>query len=135
MAQTPLLPHEVLAGIMKLLDMRHRLSSCALVHSTWAAAARAATDSIQVQLRSDFHCYTLFEWLRQHGEHSRSLRLDAQGLYIGRIPGSYLLDLHLSDAQLHLAPSCHANNVLAGATALTYLGLRACSMRSRGDSL
>lgn len=46
---------------------QERLSTCALVCSTWAAAGAGASKALVVQLRSQAQADNLSAWLDQHG--------------------------------------------------------------------
>jgi len=47
--------------------LQDRLSSCALVCTTWAAAGAAASKALHVQLRDQGQADNLGAWLAQHG--------------------------------------------------------------------
>ena len=58
--------HDILAIIM-LVVLQERLSTCALVCSTWAAAAASSSKTLMVHLRSQVQADNLAAWLVQHG--------------------------------------------------------------------
>lgn len=66
------LPPSLLRNLLGLQELTFRLNTCALVHSTWAAAAVEASDRIEVrrwswkQERFD----SLAAWLRRHASAS-----------------------------------------------------------------
>lgn len=49
------------------VPLQARLRSCALVCRTWAAAAAAATTTLDMQLRDQAHADSLSKWLGTHG--------------------------------------------------------------------
>jgi len=56
------LPLEQLAQVLQHVPLKERLSSCALVHSSWRAAAAEATTEIECSYNSN----SLSAWLRSH---------------------------------------------------------------------
>lgn len=95
------LPREVLVHIL-LVEVRHRLSSCILVHSTWAAAALAAADSIHTGWRVEYDVDGLLDWLEEHGgERVTSLWFFVAELQeVSHIPCSRLRDLEVRWGEL-----------------------------------
>lgn len=82
------LPFEVVVAVLQRVTQQQRLTACALVNSTWAAAAAAATSSIQLSL-TDIPPAARHErtagfsrWLQQHSAQLSSLQL--QGNYMSR---------------------------------------------------
>lgn len=77
------LPWPVLTRILQLVALQQRLSSCALVCKSWAAAAVAATSSISFSTPKswgqDSSKAGFRKWLQQHGQVVHSLELTLTG--------------------------------------------------------
>jgi hypothetical protein len=95
MADCEQLPTAVLVQILQLVEVRHRLNSCALVNSTWAAAAAAATDSIVVDADPGCDVNDLIDWLDQRGQQVSRLCLNAGWQEVYQLPCSQLRDLEV----------------------------------------
>lgn len=67
------LPTALLAAILQHVPQRQRLQQCALINSTWAAAAAAATTSIDLTAKYDAQLPPLQSWIRQYGSQLTSL--------------------------------------------------------------
>jgi DNA-binding transcriptional ArsR family regulator len=61
------LPSALLARILQLLSQHNRLSSCATVCKSWAAAAAAATTVVSIRRAVPVRFRTFQPWLQQHG--------------------------------------------------------------------
>lgn len=60
------LPSEVIVLVLQHVDTQHRLENCALVSPSWAAAATAATHSIDTSCAD---VEVLLPYLDKHGQH------------------------------------------------------------------
>lgn len=131
------LPSGVLVQILQLVDARHRLSSCSLVHSTWAAAALAASSSISINKHDYFRVKDLKWWLWRNGDHVGSLKFNAKQQPVSQLPCSSLRELAVARAKLQLRPGPlnYWDNMLEVTTGLTRLVPRRCYMRRRRDNL
>jgi hypothetical protein len=65
--QLPALPDAAVACILQHVPVKQRLTSCALVCRTWAAAAVAAPAILYLSLNSSEHSRQLQDWLFKHG--------------------------------------------------------------------
>ena len=109
--------------IFKHLPQRHRLghgSCCALVCSSWAAAAAAATGSIVLEQCADTDSLQL--WLHRHGHNLTQLHVSAASGMLTQLPCPKLTDLLLQGDSLLAAPDLAA--VLAGLPSLQHLSLK-----------
>jgi hypothetical protein len=131
------LPTEVLVQILQLVEVRHRLSNCSLVHSTWAAAALAATDRIDVDFLADNDLDYMLYWLEQHGvEQVTSLQFYAGWQDVSEIPCSKLRDLEISEGVLQLHPADpDYPNMVQTTTGLTRLVLSNSAMACSDSTL
>jgi len=68
------LPLEQLAQVLQYVPFKERLSSCALVHSSWRAAAAEATTEISLPLFRD-NSNSLSAWLQSHCSKVRVTKL------------------------------------------------------------
>jgi len=75
------LPVEQLAQVLQHVPLKERLSSCALVHSSWRTAAAEATTEIEC----DYDSKSLSAWLRPHCEKVHVTRVFIK--YSGRRSG------------------------------------------------
>ena len=76
------LPLQLLAEVLQHVDLKERLSSCALVCSMWHAAAVAATRSISISTwcsREQAKYNGLHAWLLKHGQAAAIHSLDVHG--------------------------------------------------------
>jgi hypothetical protein len=91
----PDLPQEPLVRILQAVEQDDRLCSCALVCSTWATAARAATTDADIsEGRLNTKSFeSLTHWLQQYGQHLEALTV---GPGTGFLPTMHLLQLHCS---------------------------------------
>lgn len=69
------LPQSLISRILQHVPLQQRLCSCALVCSTWAAAATAATSIITVQLLPG-QLTDLQSWMKQHGQSLQQLEVN-----------------------------------------------------------
>jgi hypothetical protein len=76
-ASDPDLPFQVLVQILAYVPVEHRLSSCATVCKSWAAAAAAATIDIVIcdDSFSAEATQSLSNWLEQHPSDVVSIRV------------------------------------------------------------
>lgn len=63
--QQELLPYEALVCMLQYVDLPTRLTSCALVCSTWAAAAVKATYAVHLRDVTEQRLTSLLRWLRR----------------------------------------------------------------------
>lgn len=121
------LPQVPLISIMRYCSDQHRLTSCALVSSSWAAAAAAATSSVRT--RQLQQCST---WAQQHGAHITSLHIPAakspgaNAQVIAAFPALLLADL----VELQINSSRPKLSALrrAAANKLQRLKLKRCTL-------
>ena len=102
-------PGSAVKRIMRHVPQRHRLghgSSCALVCSSWAQAAAAATDSIVLEGCADTESLQL--WLRKHGHSLSKLHVRADSGMLTQLPCPKLADLLLQGDSLLSAPNLTA---------------------------
>jgi hypothetical protein len=136
MANFAQLPSEVLVHILKHVKFEHRISRCSLVHSTWAAAAVAATDSIRLGADADLCIRDFIKWLGKNVGHLNSLRFSADWQNVPCIPCSNLRNLEVTCASLQLQHPCQlTGSMLDAATGLTRLVLQWCNMATEHDTL
>lgn len=119
--QVAVLPVAVVANILQHVPQNQRLSSCALVCSSWATAAAAAT----TQLRRDTQLplaklSALGKWLEQHAKQMVSLDLSLYSAQVTGVPLQLpyhdlvqLTRLHLIGDFLHL-PDVKADTAASG---------------------
>jgi hypothetical protein len=106
------------------------------VNSTWAAAATAATDSVQLNYESEYDMFDITWWLEQHGKQISRLQLHAGWQEVPYLPCSHLRDLEVLRGELHLQHSDrYYSNMLEATTGLTTLVIQYSSMLSALDSL
>jgi hypothetical protein len=92
-------PLPVISQILQHVPLRQRLSSCALVCSTWAAAAAAATNSINIEILPK-QLPALGLWMQQHGKYVQHLQVKQRGLNVFTSEPTNLIQLHLPAHQL-----------------------------------
>lgn len=132
------LPFEVLCHILQLTAVTQRLSSCALVCTSWAKAAVAATDSIDMSRwphTADTAPKYLRRWVYHHGSRLTTLRFSAGAETVGWLncPALLHLEVHGGFLKFH----CRGSGIgLADSSPrLTRLVLRCCHMRTKRDEL
>ena len=106
--------------ILSKVPRRHRLgrgSCCALVCSSWAEAAAAATDSIGLKECASTDSLQL--WLHRHGRNVAKLRVSVAYGMLTQLPCPKLTQLQLQGDSLLVAPGLPA--------ALAALPCPACS--------
>ena len=108
--------------MLKHVPQRHRLghgSCCALVCSSWAEAAAAATDSLVLEQCADTDSLQL--WLHRHGSDLTQLHVSAASGMLTQLPCPKLTHLLLQGDSLLAAPALPS--VLAGLPSLQHLSL------------
>ena len=116
-------PVPVLQLILKHVPQRQRLghgSCCALVCSSWAEAAVAATDSLVLDKCAGKRSLQL--WLQRHGHNLTQLHISTEAGEQTQLPCRNLTDLLLHDGSLLAAQFLPA--MLAGLPSLQRLSLR-----------
>jgi len=118
------LPVSVLTFAFEKLDLRERagtINCIALVCTSWAAAAAAATRSTELSRCTNTD--SLQQWLRSRGSHVSKVRLrGARGL-ITSLPCPRLKELVLEDLWVDLRPGSQLLQDLSAATTLEHLHL------------
>lgn len=99
--QVSRLPLQQLAYILELVDVKERLTSCALVHSSWRTAAAVATTKINV-LQYRNNSISLSAWLQSH---CSKVRLS--GISIHRVMAPLKKDKVIDPLQLPAAKLQH----------------------------
>ena len=120
-------PAPALKLIMRDVPLRYRLghgSSCALVCSSWAQAAAAATDSIVLEDCADTGSLQL--WLQRHGHSLAKLHVRAASGMLTQLPCPKLTDLLLHGDSLLSAPNLTA--VVSALPSLQHLSLGGTSI-------
>ena len=134
------MPRPALSNLLACVPLQQRLASCALVCSSWAEAAIAATNSIVLPEPSNGHVVTadtrlprtdvasLQEWAQQHGSRLTKLHVDLWGQDVAAAAGEWLKlpcpnlqDLLLQSCTLGKGSQVCSN--IAAATGLTSLVL------------
>jgi hypothetical protein len=76
----PQLPEELVAHVLRHVELQQRLGSCSLDCKAWRAAARAATSEVQLVLHGKAHrmgkLQSLGQWLSQHAAAVTQLEVD-----------------------------------------------------------
>ena len=82
------LPENALALALQYVNQQHRLTNCALVSSSWAAAAAAATPSITAALNvaATADHDSLQSWLAAYGSSTTSLAVSTTGEAAAALP-------------------------------------------------
>jgi hypothetical protein len=97
-----LLPHEVLVHVLRWLEPRERLSTCALVCHSLHAAAGAATEHLELSCTTQKAARAAVAWLHRHASSALS-KLSFEGSFRCRLcvalPWHSLH--HLRDLKLH----------------------------------
>lgn len=96
----PLQNKDIIVVVLKWVEQRQRLSTCALVNSTWHQAARDATTYIHTSCRSNSQVEALNRWLQQHPNDAAVNHLKVRGTYLGRTSDNTVSKLLLPAAQL-----------------------------------
>lgn len=71
------LPTALIAQMLSHVPQQQRLQVCALVHTTWAAAAAAATTDMTATINSDEQQASVDAWTRQHSSQLVSLSVSS----------------------------------------------------------
>jgi len=116
------LPVSVLTFAFEKLHLRDRMKCIALVCTSWAAAAVAATSSIGLSWCTN--TYSLQQWLRSRGSHVVKVKLRGTGGFITSLPCPRLKWLALEYIRVDLRPGSQLLQDLCAATALEHLYLR-----------
>ena len=112
----------ILQIILSKVPQRHRLghgSCCALVCSSWAEAAAAATDNIQLEQCASTDSLQL--WLHRHGRYVTNMHVSAASGMLTQLPCPKLTHLRLQGDSLLAAPGLPA--ALAALPSLQHLRL------------
>ena len=120
--------------IFSKVPQRHRLghgSCCALVCSSWAEAAAAATDSIGLEQCADTD--SLQVWLHEHGQNVTKLHVSAASGVLTHLPCPKLTQLLLQGDSLLAAPGLPAT--LAALPSLQHLTLRISQDKTTATTL
>ena len=114
--------------ILSHVTLQQRLTCCALVCRSWAAAAAAAPADVEITINSSKHCQQLQHWLTKHG--AVVARLDASD-FVWNNPGLFWLHLpvqHLK--QLHSLALYSINAQLP-----PHIATHSSTRRTKGSSL
>jgi hypothetical protein len=130
----PDLPQEALVRILQAVEQDDRLSSCALVCSTWATAAHAATTDAYISegRLTTKTAESLTCWLQQYGQHLGALTV---GPGTGFLPTMHPLQLpcsiltRLGVLQLHDCTLKLQGGSNGGSSGLLLPALHALSLR------
>lgn len=121
------LPFEVVVAVLQRVPQQQRLTACACVSHTWAAAAAAASSNIKLNL-ANIPAAARYEraagfssWLQQHSAQLRSLQFE--GNYMSR-PRLQLPADRLQRLQHLFLSNCRAAFVQTAARAATSNGTR-----------
>lgn len=118
------LPPEVVVLVLRHVQVKQRLTVCALVSKSWRSAAAAATTSIDTALAGPQATQLLLRYLDQHGFNLESLSLHSAHLQsLTRLPCSRLRSLQLERFKLQLPARNDQPGLLHDATGLTRLCL------------
>jgi len=115
------LPVSVLTFAFEKVDVRYRMNCVALVCTSWAAAAAAATRSIELSRCTNTD--SLQQWLRSRGSHVIKVKLQRSKGVITSLPCPSLRWLVLEDTSVDLRPGSQLLQDLCAATALEHLHL------------
>jgi len=124
------LPVSVLTFAFEKLDLRDRAGSIncvALVCTSWAAAAEAATRSIELSRCTNTD--SLQQWLRSRGSHVIKVKLRGPGGFITSLPCPRLKWLVLQNISVDLRPCSQLLQDLSTATALEHLHLHGVELQ------
>jgi len=115
------LPVSVLAFAFEKVDLRYRMNCIALVCTSWAEAAAAATSSIELSRCTNTD--SLQQWLRSRGSHVIEIILLSADGVINSLPCPRLEWLVLENTRVDLHPGSQLLQDLSAATTLQHLHL------------
>jgi len=115
------LPVSVLTFAFEKLDLRERMNYISLVCTSWAAAAEAATRSIELSRCTNTD--SLQQWLRSRGSHVIKVNLQSSTGVITSLPCPRLEWLGLENISVDLRPGSQLLQDLSAATMLEHLRL------------
>jgi len=120
------LPQGVLEQLMRMVRLGGRLKSCALVCSTWAAAAVSSTNAISTCQDSTADTVdSLVHWLDRHGSFVTQLQLHmGHGMRLASLPCPLLHVLLVNEFKVQLAPRTSQRGLLHAVTQLTHLTMQ-----------
>jgi len=121
----------VLTFAFEKLDVRDRMNRIALVCTSWAAAAAAATRSIELNRCSNTD--SLQQWLRSSGSHVIKVKLQRPAGNVTSLPCPRLEWLVLEYVSVDLRPCSQLLQDLCAATALEHLHLDGVEFQGEPD--
>jgi len=125
------LPVSVLAFAFEKIDVQDRMNCIAFVCTSWAAAAEAATSSIELSRCTNTD--SLQHWVRSRGSHVVKVRLRGPGAAITSLPCPRLEWLVLEDTSVDLRPGSQLLQDLCAATTLQHLRMGGLQLQGKPD--